>query len=112
MAAIPEIERISRLLEQATIKLGADLGADILGGEPVQVGEVNNGADLVYGMFGYQRRAVGVPGRLLTDQQTRQPVLAVREGDRVTPLPYAEDVASHPLRESLIVSLRSFIPGG
>lgn len=108
MAVTPEIAYVSRLLEQATIKLGVG----IVGGEPVQVGRINDGADLVYGVFLYRRRAVGVPGRLLTLGLTRQPVLAAREGSRITPLPYAEDITEHPLRESLIASLSSLIPRG
>lgn len=101
MAALQEIEH---LLNGAT---PAELEARVINGAVVPVVAIGAGVGLVYGVFPYQRRTIGVPGRLLTSEFTHQPILAVREGDKVTPLAYAEDVAAHPLREVLVGHLKT-----
>lgn len=97
MAALPEIEHISYLLSRATSKTAAE----VIKEETVTIARIEEGIDLVYGLFHYQTRGVGVPGRALTFKTTMQPVLAVRERGRIVPLPYAEDVTRHPLRDKL-----------
>ena len=98
MAALQEIET---LLNRAT----PAAGAEVVNGKIVPVATIGKTTDLVFGVFPYARRVIGVPGRLLTASFTRQPVLAVRKGDRVTPLAYAEDVVAHPLRKALVKHL-------
>lgn len=104
MAALPEIDR---LLSRIT---PAKLGVEVARGGPVAVAAVTDSATLVLGIFSYSRRAIGVPGRLLTTGITRQPALALEEGDRVTPLVYAEDVVGHPLRDILVRHLETLLP--
>ena len=102
--AVLTVETVDRLLSRAT-RVAADPG--VKQGEVVPVATIDKEADLVYGLFGYVRRAIGVPGRLLTTEVTRQPVLAIKEGVNVTPLAYAEDVVTHPLSGALIGQLES-----
>lgn len=96
MVALRELEV---LLNRAT---PSALEAEVVQGRTVPVATIGESVDLVYGVFSYSRRAIGVPGRLLTTEITHQPVLAVKEGNSVTPLAYAEDVVAHPLSTSLI----------
>ena len=98
MAALQEVEH---LLDKATL----GQGAEVVNGAVVSVATLGVGVDLVYGVFGYQKRAIGVEGRLLIPDLTTQPVLAVREERRITPLPYAEDVVAHPLSQRLLEAL-------
>lgn len=65
------------------------------------LGEVS-GKRLVYGIFPYQRR-VTLPGEPLVFAWTRQPTLALVEGERVTTLAYTTDVRN--LGESLAVAV-------
>lgn len=90
-----ELECISDLLDRATVTQGAQ-GVNRV----VEVVELTRGVELVYGVFPYQTRAIGVQGRRLTAKLTRQPTFAVREGAIITPIPYAEDVQQ--LKEPLV----------
>ena len=95
MAAIQELEV---LLARATPSV---LEAEVVQGKVIPVAEISRGIGLVYGVFPYQRRAIGVEGRALTYELTRQPILAVEERGQITPLPYAEDIIGHPLSRRL-----------
>lgn len=55
-------------------------------------GEVEQGKRLVYRIFPYQERAVALEGQPLVLSWTRQPVLALVNGNRATTLAYAADV--------------------
>lgn len=101
MAALHEIEH----LLNGAIPTGQE--TRVTNGEVIPVAAIGEDVGLVYGIFPYRRRAIGVPGRLLTSEFTRQPVLAVRKGDSVTPLAYAEDVAAHPLSGVLVEHLET-----
>jgi len=105
MAALQEIES---LMNKAT---PSALEARVARGKTVPIVTIGEDIELVYGVFPYLRRAIGVPGRLLTTEVTHQPVLAVRQGGRVTPLAYAEDIVAHPLGEVLVGYLEALSPG-
>lgn len=68
------------------------------------------GYRLVYGSFPYQRRAVVLPGEPLVSAWTKQPVLALINGKRVTTLVYATDVRN--LGESLATAVVNYINPG
>lgn len=101
MAALQELEL---LLNRATLSA---LEAEVVRGGTVPVAKIGEGIDLVYGVFSYPSRGIGVPERPLTYKLTRQPVLAVKNGDEYSPLAYAEDVETHPLCEVLVGHLEA-----
>ena len=105
MAALHEIEALLNRAKPVAVE------PEVIRGKRVAVATISEGVDLVYGLFPYNQRAVGFPDRLLTLARTYQPVFAVKEGDRVTTLAYAEDVEGHPLRDRLKGILSSFVPG-
>ncbi|MBI2019616.1 hypothetical protein HYS95_03050 [Candidatus Daviesbacteria bacterium] len=97
MAASAEIKRVSYLLDKVVTNVAEINSANGL----VSVSQVNEGTELLLGVCTYQTRAVGTENRLLTLDITTQPSLVVRDKDGVKPIPYAEDVISHPSRDWL-----------
>lgn len=100
MAALQEIDRLLRATP-------TQLLPRVIRGEVVPVTRLNGDAKLVYGLFSYSGRNVEDPNRPLTFLLTRQPIFAVSEGGRYTPLAYAEDVVEHPLRNAIVGQLET-----
>lgn len=97
-----EIEQISNLLDTAVLKQEQKEEKG-----PVLVSLIDADHQLVFDILPYQRRAVGVNGRLLTPDITRQPVLAIKNEKGIKPIPYAEDVIYHPLRDKIQKALET-----
>ncbi len=99
-----ELEYVGRLLDRVTTLHSQGLSE--AGPKHVALIEDNPDSKLVCGVFSYQRRAIGVPGRRLIGELTTQPVLALKERSNFTPLAYPEDVIAHPMSENIQYTLK------
>lgn len=82
---------------------------------PINLGEVEEGINLVWGIFSYPTRFTVHPDEPLTTGWTRQPVLALvgENGSSILPLPYRADIGRlpEPLVEKIRGRLSAFAPG-
>lgn len=72
-----------------------------------ELGQIDSKTRLVYGIFPYQRRAVCIAGQPLVADWTEQPVLALVNGERFTPLAYTADIEA--VEEGVIAKVADHI---